>query len=330
MRFLFRAFILLVLLAFIGVAAAFYLTSKPYKGFEGERFIDIPKGTSTRGIAAILRKQGVVQHDWTFLLARAITPGAKLQAGEYRFRDPASAQEVLNRIDRGDIFYLELVVPEGQNMFDIAKDVKRLNVFSDIAFLKTARNPASILDLDPEAPSLEGYLWPDTYRLKRTTTPAQLCAAMTQKFRSKWKELNTRANVHKTVTLASLVEREARVPGDRPLVSSVFHNRLREGMKLDCDPTTVYAALIENRYRGKIYRSDLDNPSLWNTYKNAGLPPGPIANPGFNSLKAALNPADTHYLYFVVKPDGSGAHIFTGSLAEHAAATEAYRRAVAK
>ncbi|MDQ6677433.1 MAG: endolytic transglycosylase MltG [Acidobacteriota bacterium] len=330
MRFLFRALILVVLLAIVGIGSAFYLTSKPYQGFEGERFIDIPKGTSTRGIAELLQKAGVVQHGWTFLLARAITPGAKLQAGEYRFNNPASAQEVLNRIDRGDIFYLELVVPEGQNMFDIAKDVKRLNVFSDTAFLKAARNPASILDLDPEAPSLEGYLWPDTYRLKRTTTPVQLCAAMTQKFRSKWKELHSGANVHKVVTLASLVEREARVPGDRPLVSSVFHNRLKEGMKLDCDPTTVYAALVENRYRGKIYRSDLANPSLWNTYKNAGLPPGPIANPGFSSLQAALHPADTHYLYFVVKPDGSGAHTFTGSLAEHAAATEAYRRGLTK
>ena len=325
-----RFFRFLLVLLFVGLAcgaAAFYLTSRPYKGFEGERFIDIARGTSTRAIAATLRRQGVIQNEQIFLLARALSPGAKLQAGEYRFSQPASPKEVLDRIDRGDIFYLELVVPEGQNLFDIAKDIKRLHLFSEADFLKAARNAASIHDLDPHATSLEGYLWPDTYRVVRTTTAKQLCAEMTRKFRAKWKELHTQANVHNTVTLASLVEREARVPGDRPLVASVFRNRLREGMKLDCDPTTVYAALLEGHYRGKIYRSDLESPNPYNTYRNAGLPPGPIANPGFSSLKAAIAPADTKYLYFVAKPDGSGAHTFSENLTDHAAAAAEYHRA---
>jgi UPF0755 protein len=326
MRFLRFVFGLLLFALALG-AGAFYLTTRPFKAFEGERFVDIPKGTSTRGIAALLRREGVIQSDWIFLMARALSPGTNLQAGEYRFNQEASAQDVLARVGRGDIFYLELVVPEGQNMFDIAKDVSRLHVFSDAAFLKSARDASSIHDLDPDAHTLEGYLWPDTYRLARTTTPAQLCAAMTRKFRAKWKELHTTANIHKAVTLASLVEREARVPADRPLVSSVFHNRLKEGMKLDCDPTTVYAALLEGRYRGKIYRSDLDSPNAYNTYKNAGLPPGPIANPGLSSLKAALVPAETKYLYFVAKPDGSGAHTFSEDLAGHSAAAAEYRRA---
>ncbi len=323
----FRFLIFLLILAFAGTATAWYLTSRPYLGFEGDRFVDIPKGTSTRGIAALLRREGVIQNEWGFLLARALSPGTNLQAGEYRFNKPASAQEVLSRIGQGDIFYLELVVPEGQNMFDIAKDVKKLHVFSDAAFLKAAHDVTSIRDLDPEAKTLEGYLWPDTYRLARTTTPAQLCASMTRKFRAKWALLHSNANVHKVVTLASLVEREARVPADRPLVSSVFRNRLNVGMKLDCDPTTVYAALLEGTYRGKIYRSDLESLNPYNTYKNAGLPPGPIANPGLSSLKAALEPADTKYLYFVAKPDGSGAHTFSEDLAAHAAATAEYRRA---
>jgi len=322
----FRLFFGLFLLAVAVGAIAFYLTSRSFMGFEGERFIDIPKGTSTRGIAALLQREGVIRNEWVFLGARALSPGTRLQAGEYRFNQPASAQEVLSRIGRGDIFYLELVVPEGQNMFDIAQDVKRLHVFSDAAFLKAARDVTTIRDLDPQATSLEGFLWPDTYRLARTTTPAQLCSVMTKRFRAKWKELNATANVHKVVTLASLIEREARMPADRPLVSSVFRNRLTEGMKLDCDPTTVYAALLEGRYRGKIYRSDLDNESAYNTYRHAGLPPGPIANPGLSSLKAALHPADTHYLYFVAKPDGSGGHTFSATLAEHSEATAAYRR----
>jgi len=327
---LFRLLLVLLLVAFAGAATAVYFTSRPYQGFADERFIQIPKGTSTRAIAATLEREGVIQHGWQFLLARVLSPGTKLQAGEYRFSKPASAQEVLSRINRGDTFYLELVVPEGQNMFDIAQDIKRLHLFSDAQFLQAAKNPSSIRDLDPDAHSLEGYLWPDTYRLSRTTTAQQLCAAMTRKFRAKWRELHTNANVHKAVTLASLVEREARVPADRPLVSSVFHNRLRDGMKLDCDPTTVYAALLEGRYRGKIYRSDLDNPNPYNTYKNAGLPPGPIANPGFSSLQAALHPAETRYLYFVAKTDGSGGHTFTENLAQHTAATAAYRRASAR
>ncbi len=319
MRF-FRFVAFLFLLAIAGAAAAFYFATRPYKAFEGERFVTIPKGTSTRQIASRLQSEGVIPNEWTFLLARALSPGAKLQAGEYRFSEPASAREVLDRIHRGDIFYLELTVPEGQNLFDIANDIKKLHLFSDTDFLRVAKSPALIRDLDPEATSLEGYLWPDTYRIVPTTTAAQLCTAMTHKFRAKWKELNTKADVHKVVTLASLVEREARVPGDRPLVSSVFHNRLREGIKLDCDPTTVYAALLEGRYRGTIHRSDLDSPNPYNTYKNAGLPPGPIANPG-------LKPADTRYLFFVVKPGGAGAHVFSETLAAHNAAAAAYHRA---
>jgi UPF0755 protein len=126
-----------------------------------------------------------------------------------------------------------------------------------------------------------------------------------------------------------MVEREARKSGDRPLIASVFTNRLKQGIKLDCDPTTVYAALLEGRYRGTIYRSDLDNPNPYNTYKNPGLPPGPIANPGLNSLKAALAPADTRYLFFVAKPDGSGGHTFSETLAGHTAAAAEYHRAQA-
>ena len=325
---LFKIFLFLIFAAALGIGILLVLVNRPYQGFAGEKFVDIPKGTSTNTISQLLEGSGVVQHDWLFLMARTLSPGAVLQAGEYRFDRPASPLQVFNKIAHGDIFYMELVVPEGQNMFDIAADAKKLGIFSDKQFLAAARDASIIRDLDPEAPSLEGYLWPDTYRVLRTTTPRQLCAAMTHKFRSTWKTLNTSADVHKTVTLASLVEREARIPGDRPLVASVFHNRLTLGMKLDCDPTTVYAALIEGRYRGKIFRSDLGNPSLWNTYEHSVLPPGPIANPGLSSLKAALQPADSRFLYFVVKPESGGAHRFSETLAEHTAAASAYRKAM--
>ena len=150
---------------------------------------------------------------------------------------------------------------------------------------------------------------------------------MTNEFRAQWQALGAPANVHDAVTLASMVEREAKRPEERPLVASVFSNRLRIGMKLDCDPTTVYAALLENRYRGTIYRSDLASDSPWNTYQHTGLPPGPIANPGLSSIKAALAPAASQYLYFVAKADGSGGHNFSESLAQHEAAVANYQRA---
>jgi UPF0755 protein len=134
-------------------------------------------------------------------------------------------------------------------------------------------------------------------------------------------------SVHDAVTLASLVEREARLPEERPLVASVFQNRLRVGMRLDCDPTTVYAALLEGRYRGVIHQSDLASENPYNTYRHDGLPPGPIANPGLGSIKAALSPETTAHLYFVAKADGSGGHTFTDSLQKHEAAVAEYHRA---
>ena len=164
-------------------------------------------------------------------------------------------------------------------------------------------------------PTLEGYLFPDTYRVARHTTAAQLCRQMTERFRKAWRQLgHPQADVHASVTLASLVEKEAKLPEERPLIASVFLNRLRIGMPLQCDPTTVYAAIIEQRYRGAIYHSDLDSKQVYNTYQHAGLPPGPIANPGLASLRAALDPAATDYLYFVARADGSGGHQFSKEL----------------
>jgi UPF0755 protein len=177
---------------------------------------------------------------------------------------------------------------------------------------------------------LEGYLFPNTYRLRRTTTPAQLCLTMTGKFREVWRGLDTDASVHRTVTLASLVEKEGKLPGERPIIASVFARRLAIGMKLDCDPTTIYAALLAGSYRGAIHKSDLASEYPYNTYQHAGLPPGPIANPGAASIAAALHPADTDYLYFVARADGSGGHNFSADLAGQEANIVKYRRATAR
>ena len=327
-RFLMILFLIVVLAA---GAAVWYLAGVPYAGFDKETFVDIPPGTSTGAMARMLADAGVVRSELSFTVARAVNMGATLQAGEYKFDRPMSAIEVLRKIARGDIFYHELRIPEGANMFDIAEAIGKLGIMKPEEFLKTARNPELIRDLAPGAPSLEGYLFPSTYRLTRRTSPLQLAREMTGAFRRVWAELAKGSpEVNQLVTLASLVEKETGVPAERDTVASVYHNRLDIGMKMDCDPTVIYAALLEGRYRGKIYKSDLENPHPYNTYRNPGLPPGPIANPGRESLRAALNPAPTKYLYFVAKGDGSGGHVFTENLSAHNAAVRDYRNATAQ
>jgi len=316
----------LLLLIVAGAAGLYYSLGLPYSGFGKEAFVTIPPRTGTREIAGMLQSAGVIQSEWQFLVARALNRGAVLQAGEYRFDKPTSPLDVFHKIARGDVFYYELRIPEGSNIFDIATAVAKLGFISKDTFLTVARDPSLIRDLAPEAPSLEGYLFPSTYRLVRSTTAQQLAREMTGQFQKVWKDLGGPATgVNRLMTLASLVEKETAVPTERPEVASVYTNRLAMGMKLDCDPTTIYAAILEGRYRGTIYRSDLDNPNPYNTYRNVGLPPGPIANPGIASIKAALQPASTRYVYFVAKPDGSGAHVFSETLEQHNAAVRVYR-----
>ncbi len=298
----------------------------PFAGFRGEAFVDIPKGSGTRAIARLLKRAGVVRFESQFLAARLLRPRATLQAGEYRFNRAAPAWEVFTRIAKGDVFYYELAVPEGRNMFDIAQSLEDLGLMKASEFLRAARNPALIRDLAPEAATLEGYLFPSTYRLTRLMPAEQICRQMTGQFRRVWKELGTPAGAHRLVTLASLVEKETAVAEERPVIASVFRNRLAMGMKLDCDPTTIYAALLENRYRGAIFQSDLASASRYNTYQHAGLPPGPIANPGKRALEAALAPAETKFLYFVARPDHTGTHQFSAGLDQHQLAVAQYRR----
>ena len=327
MKMLLRLFTLALLLAVVAGAWMFYRLSQPYKGFSEPVFVEFNRGTSTQTIATTLRDKGVIENRWLFLAARALRRGKNLQAGEYRFEKAASPLDVFGRIARGDIYYMELLIPEGYNMFDVAEAVGKLGTMKPAAFLAVAKDPTMIRDIDPNAPSLEGYLFPNKYRVYRHTTAQQIARMMTGEFRTQWMSLGSHANAHNTLTLASMVEREAKRPEERPLVASVFRNRLKIGMKLDCDPTTVYAALLENRYRGTIYKSDLASESAWNTYQHPGLPPGPIANPGINTIKAALSPAETNYLFFVAKADGSGGHNFSESLHQHEAAVASYQRA---
>jgi UPF0755 protein len=223
-----------------------------------------------------------------------------------------------------------LTIPEGSNIFDIAARVEAAQLGTKEAFETAAmRNGALIADLDPGAVSLEGYLFPDTYEFGRRTTPLQMVTGMVKRFRTAAASLGLEGNAHRVVTMASLIERETPVEKERPLVASVFENRLSQGMPLETDPSVIYAALLAGRYRGTIYQSDLNADSPYNTYKNSGLPPGPICNPGLSSLNAALHPASTKYLYFVAATgDPSGQSKFAATLEEHQKNVLAYRHAL--
>jgi peptidoglycan lytic transglycosylase G len=330
-----RSLGLIAAFAIIGflMAAVFagYWYFAPYQGFGTETFLEIEHGMSSRQIASLLQRQGVVRSRWAFLLLRMLHPNAPLQAGEYRFGSPQTPWQVFQEIQKGQTFYEELTIPEGSNIFDIAGILDHSDTVKGSDFLKAAADPALIKDLDSLAPNLEGYLFPSTYRVTHHTTAGQLCQTMSLDFRKQWAALGGTAqspDIHRIVTIASLVEKETAIPQERPIVAAVFYNRLSANMPLQCDPTTVYAALLEKHYKGVIHKSDLASANPYNTYAHPGLPPGPIANPGVSSLSAALHPAKVPYLYFVANPDGSGTHRFSATLEEHERNVLAYRQSL--
>jgi UPF0755 protein len=319
---------LLFVLALAAAAWIVFAVKVPM-GPTAETFVDIPPGTSTRKIATELRKHGLLRSEILFE-AMHLIKGGTLKAGEYRFDHPAGMSEVYSRLRRGDVYTISLTIPEGANLFDIAQRVEAAHLGSRQQFIDAARgNVQFIADLDPAAASLEGYLFPDTYRFGRRTTNGQMIAAMVKRFRQSAQEIGLQSNYHRVVTLASLVERETPIETERPIVASVFENRLARDMPLMTDPSVIYAALLDGRYRGTIYASDLAADSSYNTYRHAGLPPGPICNPGIASLKAALHPAHTDYLYFVAaSANPSGISKFSATLEEHARDVQQYRKAV--
>jgi UPF0755 protein len=324
-RFLFKLILIAVLLAAGFLAYGLLLPAGPHS----QQLVQLKPGSSARHIAAELKQAGIIRSQYAFLLWHYARGNKALKAGEYSFDHPAAAIEVQDRIARGDIYFHTLVVPEGFNIFDIASAIEAAGLGRRDDFLQIARTQTALVrDLDPQAPSLEGYLFPDTYHFTRTQSLHDMVAAMVHRFRQAAHDVGLNQDFHGIVTMASIVEKETSVAEERPVVASVFNNRLARRMALDTDPSVIYAALLNNRYRGTIYQSDLQFNSPYNTYKVAGLPPGPICNPGKASLMAAMHPAGTDYLYFV--SDNQGHHRFARTQQEHAANVAMYRRAVAQ
>jgi UPF0755 protein len=329
--------IALILALIVGVAAGIAVAvvskklSEPYRAFEGDKLIEIQRGSSTRAIAKQLAEAGVIKEDWMLLAARILDRKGALQAGEYEFKDAATVWDVVDRLKRGDVFTFEFTVPEGSNIWDIARLLEMQHIMNERDFLAAASDPVFVQDIAPEAESLEGYLFPATYRLSHKTTARDLCRMMVEQFKRQWKTIGGELAPHPIVTLASLVEEETSVPAERETIAGVFSNRLHKGMQLAADPTIMYASHLMGTFHGRIYKADLKRPHPYNTYLNTGLPPGPISSPGKASIEAAMHPGQTQAIYFVSNPEGTG-HIFSPNLAAHTRAVQSYRdaRAAAK
>jgi len=332
--------LLLLLLLVAGAAAGYlaYSIEKPYGWYFGEGiFVDIPHGASSRSVARLLEKNGVIRNAIAFELYARRHPKRSLQAGEYHFDHAVSSKDVFWTLANGNVYEQPFTVREGETMFDIARDLENGKFVRAEDFLAAAKNPEIVRDLAPQAKTLEGFLFPATYQLPRHPAANELAARMVQKFREEWSQVapadsdkTGAAHGHpliSTITLASLVERETPKPDERPLVAGVFENRLKKGMLLQCDPTVIYAQEQQGRYKGTLSGKDLHEDSPYNTYMHGGLPPGPIGNPGEISLRAALSPADTQYLYFVANTQGG--HFFSATLHEHNENVNRYHRLLA-
>jgi len=296
---------------------------------EGTIFITVKPGSTARQIASMLDDAGVIHSHTAFLIYHSLTGRHSLKAGDYEFTRPSSLPDLYSRLERGDVFVKIIVIPEGYNIFDIATSMADAKICSRSEFLQIARSETSlILDLSPHATSLEGFLFPDTYQFSRTATCLDVASTMVKRFRKEALSIGLARDLQRTVTLASFVEKETRLPEERPLVAGVFENRLQKKMPLATDPSVIYAAELAGSWTGVIHQSDLQRNSPYNTYKFSGLPPGPIANPGRSALEAALHPARTSYLYFVA--DNTGGHNFAHTKEEHDQNVAAYRKGVAK
>jgi UPF0755 protein len=343
----------LILIAVVGAAGWFAWAVLTPVEPSGQTFVLLRPGFSTHRIAAELKSAGVIRSEEAFVLWHYFHRKRSLKAGEYLFEKSADIIDIQKRLRRGDVYFHTVVVPEGYTMFDIARAIESAGLGPADDFLKTAQSDTALIaDIAPGAHSLEGYLFPDTYEFTRMMTSEDMAAAMVKQFRQvahqigllpnvgdpKGVVLRTAADpasraslsgdseVKRTVIMASIVEKETAVAEERPLVASVYYNRLAKHIALDADPSIIYAELLAGAYQGALHHADMQFKSPYNTYRNAGLPPGPIGNPGRSALEAAMHPAQSDYYYFVA--DAQGHHRFARTMEEHNKNVAAYRQAV--
>lgn len=289
--------------------------------------VSFPAGSGIRQLAKELKSKGMVRSSWHLIMvARLRGQARKLIAGDYRFNDGMTTAEILRKLTTGDVDYRRFALPEGYSIYQAAELLEQKGYFSKAAFLDKCRDPALLKRLGIRAASVEGYLYPATYHLPRHWNEEQLIGQMVEQFNKIYStlrggETGLGLSSHELVTLASIIEKEAVSPDEKPLIASVFLNRLRLGMPLQSDPTAVYGI---RAFAGKVTRADIERRSPYNTYLIAGLPPTPIGNPGLDAMRAVLHPARTSFLYFVARQDGT--HQFSRTLNEHNRAVARYLR----
>lgn len=331
-----------VLLLLGGAASGAWVYSdlhQPVSHNKSGQYIEIPKGSSPSSIIKRLSAEGIIKHEWPLkLYLKSTGKGATLKAGEYDFPSPISPLSVVAKLQQGERRLNRITIPEGWTRWDIAREmvqVPELHLENEAQALALMDNVSLIRDLDPSATNLEGYLFPDTYEFSPETTPEDLIEMMVKRFRSVWKpEWTERARSlnftpRQIVTTASIIETEAKLAEERPLVASVIYNRLQKNIPLAVDSSVIYASKLAGkwRYDGKVYLSDIERRSPYNTRLYPGLPPGPVASPGESSLKAALNPATSDYLYYVRNPDrDDGAHNFYNNGGDFETGVQALRK----
>jgi UPF0755 protein len=313
-------------------AWSWWTLQRPYKGYEEpEKRVLVAPGAGTSQILQTLQREGVLADAKLARVYLIFKGEPKIQAGEYLFKGELTTAQVLAKLVKGEIVARTLTVIEGLTLEEIADQLARQEYGRREVFLDLMRSPRLIADLDPDAPDLEGYLFPETYSFAVGTGEREIVDTLVKTFRRRFERVrplmargSPGRSVRQVVTLASIVEKEAKAPGDRPLIAAVYRNRLDHRIGLAADPTVIYALKKLGRWNGNLRREDLQMSSPYNTYRYAGLPPGPICSPGLASLEAAAAPADVPYLYFVSRNDGT--HVFATTLAEHNRNVEIWQR----
>jgi UPF0755 protein len=332
-----KAFLTIVLLILLAAGAAagylWYSVEKPVGTIPAEGvFVEVPHGASQRAVAHLLEKNGLIRSSIAFELYARRHPKRSLLAGEYFFDHALTGKEVFWKLANGEVYQQPFTVKEGDTIFDIAHNLEAANSIKAADFLKAARDASQVQDFAPGAKTLEGFLFPATYNLPRHAGATDLTTMMVHKFREAFEQigpdhldpLTPGTPLLSVVTLASLVEAETPKPDERPLVAGVYSNRLHKGILLQCDPTVIYALKQMDQYKPPLLLKDLRYDSPYNTYIHAGLPPGPISNPGESAIRAALAPASTDFLYFVANTQGG--HFFASTLAQHNENVAKYHR----
>ena len=325
----------LLLVAVVALGVAAYQTIRwaegpviPTEAHPPSKVVVIPDGSTFQFVAALLEREGLIKSRSVFvLIGKSQSADRKVQAGEYELNPGMTPAEILSKLLNGEVLLHPLTIPEGLTITQIADVVSQQGLTDRAEFLRLAKDRAFVASLGIKAETLEGYLYPDTYRFPRPIEAREVLVAMVEQLRqvvgpdllARMQEL--KMTIHEVLTLASVIEKETGSGGERPEISAVFHNRLKKHIPLQSDPTVIYGLPA---FDGNLHKKDLSSPSPYNTYRVQGLPPGPIANPGIQAIRATLYPSDSRSLYFVSRNDGT--HQFSATLIEHNKAVEKYQK----